>query len=65
LLSGLRLVSLSSIHVYAMGAISKGSELAVKFSRFTGNYRLDKSAEERQLLRRSLECMSWLRKVAG
>jgi len=39
-------ITLSPIHVCAMDAIRKGSGLAIRFPRFTGNYRLDKSAED-------------------
>jgi DNA ligase-1 len=39
-------ITLSPIHVCAMNAIRKGSGLAIRFPRFTGNYRLDKAAED-------------------
>jgi len=39
-------ITLSPIHTCAMGIIRKGSGLAIRFPRFTGNYRLDKSAED-------------------
>lgn len=39
-------ITLSPIHTCAMNAIRKGSGLAIRFPRFTGNYRLDKSAED-------------------
>jgi DNA ligase-1 len=39
-------VTLSPIHVCAVDAIRKGSGLAIRFPRFTGNYRLDKAAED-------------------
>ena len=39
-------ITLSPIHVCAMDAIRKGSGLAIRFPRFTGNYRLDKAAED-------------------
>jgi DNA ligase-1 len=39
-------ITLSPIHTCAMGAIRKGSGLAIRFPRFTGNYRLDKAAED-------------------
>jgi DNA ligase-1 len=39
-------ITLSPIHVCAMDVIRKGSGLAIRFPRFTGNYRLDKSAED-------------------
>ena len=38
-------ITLSPIHTCAMDAIRKGSGLAIRFPRFTGNYRIDKSAE--------------------
>ncbi len=39
-------VTLSPIHTCATDAIRKGSGLAIRFPRFTGNYRLDKAAED-------------------
>jgi DNA ligase-1 len=39
-------VTLSPIHMCAMDSIRKGSGLAIRFPRFTGNYRTDKSAED-------------------
>jgi DNA ligase-1 len=39
-------ITLSPIHTCAMGAVRKGSGLAIRFPRFTGNYRLDKAAED-------------------
>jgi len=39
-------ITLSPIHTCAMDTIRKGSGLAILFPRFTGNYRLDKSAED-------------------
>jgi len=39
-------ITLSPIHTAAMDTIRKGSGLAIRFPRFTGNYRLDKSAED-------------------
>ncbi|MEM3641829.1 MAG: ATP-dependent DNA ligase, partial [Candidatus Bathyarchaeia archaeon] len=39
-------ITLSPIHTCAMDAIRKGSGLAVRFPRFTGNYRFDKAAED-------------------
>ncbi len=39
-------ITLSPIHTCALDAIRKGSGLAIRFPRFTGNYRLDKSAED-------------------
>jgi DNA ligase-1 len=39
-------ITLSPIHTCAMNSIRKGSGLAIRFPRFTGNYRIDKSAED-------------------
>jgi DNA ligase-1 len=39
-------ITLSPIHTAAMDRIRKGSGLAIRFPRFTGNYRLDKAAED-------------------
>ncbi len=39
-------ITLSPIHTCAMDKIRKGSGLAIRFPRFTGNYRLDKAAED-------------------
>ena len=39
-------ITLSPIHTCAMDAIRKASGLAIRFPRFTGNYRLDKAAED-------------------
>jgi DNA ligase-1 len=39
-------ITLSPIHTCAMNAFRKGSGLAIRFPRFTGNYRLDKAAED-------------------
>ena len=39
-------ITLSPIHTAAMDKIRKGSGLAIRFPRFTGNYRLDKAAED-------------------
>ena len=38
--------TLSPVHMCAMDVIRKGSGLAIRFPRFTGNYRFDKSAED-------------------
>jgi len=39
-------ITLSPIHTCAKGSIRKESGLAIRFPRFTGNYRLDKAAED-------------------
>ncbi len=39
-------ITLSPIHTCDMDVVRKGSGLAIRFPRFTGRYRLDKSAED-------------------
>jgi DNA ligase-1 len=39
-------ITLSPIRTCAMDSMRKGSGLTIRFSRFTGNYRLDKAAED-------------------
>jgi DNA ligase-1 len=39
-------ITLSPIHVCALNSVRKGSGLAIRFPRFTGNYRTDKAAED-------------------
>jgi DNA ligase-1 len=39
-------VTLSPIHLAAMNSIRKGAGLAIRFPRFTGNYRTDKSPQD-------------------
>jgi DNA ligase-1 len=39
-------ITLSPIHTCAMNAIREASGLAIRFPRFTGKYRVDKSAED-------------------
>ncbi len=39
-------ITLSPIHTCAMDSIRKGSGLAIRFPRFTGKYRTDKSPED-------------------
>jgi DNA ligase-1 len=39
-------ITLSPIHTCGMDSVRKGSGLAVRFPRFTGNYRVDKAAED-------------------
>ena len=34
------------MHACELGAVRKGSGLAIRFPRFTGNFRSDKSAED-------------------
>jgi DNA ligase-1 len=39
-------ITLSPIHTCAMNTVRKGAGLAIRFPRFTGKYRTDKSAED-------------------
>jgi DNA ligase-1 len=39
-------ITLSPIHTCEMDAVRKGSGLAIRFPRFTGNYRVDKAPED-------------------
>lgn len=58
-------ITLSPIHTAAMGAIRKGSGLAIRFPRFTGNYRLDKAAEDATTIKELIEMyQSQLKTVA-
>ena len=58
-------MTLSPIHVCALDAVRKGSGLAIRFPRFTGNYRLDKSAEDATAVEEIVEMYkSRLKKVA-
>jgi len=59
-------ITLSPIHTCAMGVIRKDSGLAIRFPRFTGNYRLDKSAEDATTVPEVVEMYrNQLKKVAG
>jgi DNA ligase-1 len=48
-------ITLSPIHTCAMDSIRKESGLAIRFPRFTGNYRLDKSAEDATTIEEIIE----------
>jgi len=57
-------ITLSPIHTCAMDVVRKGSGLAIRFPRFTGNYRLDKSAEDATTVKEIVEMyQSQLKKV--
>jgi DNA ligase-1 len=59
-------ITLSPIHTCAMDVIRKDGGLAVRFPRFTGNYRLDKSAEDATTVQEVVEMYrGQLKKVAG
>jgi len=58
-------ITLSPIHTCAMDAIRKGSGLAIRFPRFTGNYRLDKAAEDATTVEEIVEMYkSQLKKIS-
>jgi len=58
-------ITLSPIHTAAMDRIRKGSGLAIRFPRFTGNYRLDKAAEDATTTNEIVEMyQSQLKKVS-
>jgi DNA ligase-1 len=58
-------ITLSPIHTCAMDAIRKGSGLAIRFPRFTGNYRLDKSPEDATTIEEIIEMYKGqLKKIA-
>jgi len=58
-------MTLSPIHTAAMDKVRKGSGLAIRFPRFTGNYRLDKGAEDSTTIKEIVEMyQSQLKKVA-
>jgi DNA ligase-1 len=48
-------ITLSPIHTCAMDSIRRGSGFAIRFPRFTGNYRLDKVAEDATTVEEILE----------
>ena len=48
-------ITLSPVHTCGMGVIRKGSGLAIRFPRFTGNYRIDKAAEDATTVREIVE----------
>jgi DNA ligase-1 len=58
-------ITLSPIHVVAMDVVRKGSGLAIRFPRFAGNFRLDKSPEDATTEKEMIEMYrSQLKKVA-
>ncbi len=48
-------ITLSPIHTCAVDVVRKGSGLAIRFPRFTGNYRLDKAAEDATTVKEIIE----------
>jgi len=58
-------ITLSPIHTAAMDKIRKGSGLAIRFPRFTGNYRVDRAAEDATTIKELVEMyQSQLKRVA-
>jgi DNA ligase-1 len=58
-------ITLSPIHTCAVNVVRKGSGLAIRFPRFTGNYRLDKAAEDATTVKEVIEMYrSQLKEVA-
>ena len=58
-------ITLSPLHTCATDVIRKGSGLAIRFPRFTGNYRLDKAAENATTNKEIIEMYkNQLKKVA-
>jgi DNA ligase-1 len=59
-------ITLSPIHTCAMDAVRKGSGLAIRFPRFTGEYRDDKAAEDATASAEMLEMYNGqLKRIAG
>ncbi|MCD6241795.1 ATP-dependent DNA ligase [Candidatus Bathyarchaeota archaeon] len=59
-------ITLSPIHTCAMDKIRKGSGLAIRFPRFTGNYRFDKAAEDATTEKEIIEMYhGQLKKIEG
>ena len=48
-------ITLSPLHTCAIGSVRRGSGLALRFPRFTGKYRDDKSAEDATTTKEALE----------
>jgi DNA ligase-1 len=59
-------ITLSPIHTCALNVLRKDSGLAIRFPRFTGNYRLDKSGEDATTVQEVVEMYrGQLKRVAG
>jgi len=57
-------ITLSPVHVCAMDVVRKGSGLAIRFPRFTGNFRLDKAAEDATTVKEIVEMYKSQLKIA-
>jgi len=59
-------ITLSPVHTCGMGTIREGSGLAIRFPRFTGRYRLDKSAEDSTTIKEIIEMyQSQLKRISN
>jgi len=59
-------ITLSPIHTCAMNVIREKSGLAIRFPRFTGKYRVDKSPEDATTTKEVVEMYrSQLKKIEG
>jgi DNA ligase-1 len=59
-------ITLSPIHTCALDSVRKGSGLAIRFPRFTGNFRVDKAPEDATTASEVLEMYrNQLKKIAG
>ncbi|MEM1598370.1 MAG: ATP-dependent DNA ligase [Pyrobaculum sp.] len=57
-------ITLSPLHTCCLGAVRPGAGLAVRFPRFTGRYRTDKSPEQATTVQEMLELYKRQKKVA-
>jgi DNA ligase-1 len=57
-------ITLSPLHTCCIGAVKPGVGLAIRFPRFTGRYRLDKSPEQATTVAEMLELYKRQKKVA-
>ena len=59
-------ITLSPIHTCGMNIIREGSGIAIRFPRFTGKYRVDKSAEDATTIEEIVEMYrGQLKKIEG
>jgi len=58
-------ITLSPVHTCGTGAIREGSGLAIRFPRFTGRYRSDKSAEDATTVKEIIEMYQSQLKTMG
>lgn len=59
-------ITLSPMHTCALNAIREGAGLAIRFPRFTGNYRFDKKAEDATTVKEIIEMYkSQMKKISA